>query len=177
MIKATTAGEIFPKMFFKNHGVGDLGNYLGEIRYVGSHDVSILKVLNGEIEAGAAKDLIYEKLAREDPRIEREMNILGRSAPVPENALVVRKNIDFVCFNCHREMGNEWSDKGYSVNLKEKLKEILLGLPETAEGREVLRKFGADRFVETTHNDYNGLYQMIGNLGIDLKSYPYGKKE
>ncbi len=177
MIKATTAGEIFPKMFFKSHGVGDLGNYLGGIRYVGSHDVSILKVLNGEIEAGAAKDLIYEKLAREDPRIEREMNILGRSAPVPENALVVRKNIDFVCFNCHREMGNEGSDKGLSVNLKEKLKEILLGLPETAEGREVLREFGADRFVETTHNDYSGLYQMIGDLGTDLKSYPYGKRE
>ena len=132
--------------------------------------------------SGAAKDLIYEKLARDDPRIEREMNILGRSAPVPENALVVRKNIDFVCFNCHRDIGSEgskgsYSDKGLSVNLKEKLKEILLRLPETAEGREVLRKFGADRFVETTHNDYNGLYQMIGNLGIDLKNYHYGKKE
>ncbi len=74
-------------------------------------------------------------------------------------------------------MGNEGSDKGLSVNLKEKLKEILLSLPETAEGREVLRQFGADRFVETTHNDYSGLYQMIGDLGTDLKSYPYGKRE
>ncbi len=177
LIKATTAGELFPKMFFKNHGVEDLENYLGEIHYVGSHDVSILKVLNGEIEAGAAKDLIYEKLAKEDPRIEREMIILAQSAPVPENALVVRRNIDFVCFNCHKEVGNARSDMTYSVNLKEKLKEILLRLPETEEGREVLLEFGADRFVETTHNDYKGLYQMIGNLGTDLKSYPYGKKE
>lgn len=106
MIKATTAAEVFPKMFFKNHGIENFANYLGEIHYVGSHDMSILKVLNGEIAAGAAKDLIYEKLAREDPRIEREMNILGRSVPVPENALVVRKNIDFVCFNCHKEIGS-----------------------------------------------------------------------
>lgn len=106
MIKATTAAEVFPKMFFKNHGIENVANYLGEIHYVGSHDMSILKVLNGEIAAGAAKDLIYEKLAREDPRIEKEMNILGRSVPVPENALVVRKNIDFVCFNCHKEIGS-----------------------------------------------------------------------
>lgn len=176
IIKATTAGELFPKMYFKNHGVKNLASFLGKIHYVGSHDVSILKVLNGEIEAGAAKDLIYEKLGREEPRIEREMIILARSEPVPENALVVRKNVDFVCFNCHAEIGNEGSDKGYSVNLKEKLKEILLHLPETPEGREVLRKFGADRFVETTHEDYRGLYEMIGELGIDLKSYPYGKK-
>lgn len=182
MIKATTAGELFPKMFFKNHDVVDLANYLGEIHYVGSHDVSILKVLNGEIEAGAAKDLIYEKLAKEDPRIESEMMILAQSSPVPENALVVRRNIDFVCFNCHQEIGTEWSKKPYSgeglsINLKEKLKEILLRLPETAEGREVLQQFGADRFVETTHNHYHGLYEMIGNLGIDLKDYPYGKEE
>lgn len=177
MIKATTAGELFPKVYFKNHGVRNVENYLGKIYYVGSHDVAILKVLNREIEAGAAKDLIYEKLAREDPRIEKEMIILARSAPVPENALVVRKNVDFVCFNCHREIGNEGSDKGLSVSWKQTLKEILLSLPETAEGREVLRKFGADRFVETTHEDYRGLYEMIGELGIDLKSYPYGKKQ
>ncbi len=177
IIKATTAAEVFPKMFFKNHGVETLTNYLGEIHYVGSHDMSILKVLNGEIAAGAAKDLIYEKLAREDPRIEKEMVVLARSAPVPENALVVRKNIDFVCFNCHKEIGTGGSKNGLSINLREKLKEILLRLPETAEGREVLRQFGADRFMETTHEDYRELYQMIENLGMDLKSYPYGKSK
>ncbi len=182
MIKATTAGELSPKMFFKNHGVEDIGNYLGQIRYVVSHDVAILKVLNGEIEAGAAKDLIYEKLAREDPRIKDEMTILAQSAPVPENALVVRKNIDFVCFNCHTGIGRggsggPHSDKGLSVDLKRTLKEILLSLPETAEGREVLRQFGADRFVGTTHEDYRELYQMIENLGMNLKSYPYGKSK
>jgi phosphonate transport system substrate-binding protein len=176
MIKATTAAEVFPKMFFKNHGVANLANYLGEIRYVGSHDMSILKVLNGEIAAGAAKDLIYEKLVREDPRIEKEMVVLARSAPVPENALVVRRNIDFVCFNCHQEIGSGGSETGLSVDLKEKIKEILLRLPETAEGREVLRQFGADRFMETTQDDYRELYQMIENLEIDLKTYPYGKR-
>jgi len=182
MIKATTAGELFPKMFFKNHGVEKLENYLGKIYYVGSHDASILKVLYGEIEAGAAKDLIYEKLAREDPTIEREIIILAQSAPVPENALVIREDVDFVCFNCHQEAGKKapktsYSGKGYSVDLKEKFKEILLSLPETAEGRSVLRKFGADGFIETTHDDYRELYQMITDLGVDLRSYSYGRKE
>ncbi len=169
-------------MFFKNHGVENLGNYLGKIHYVGSHDVAILKVLYGEIEAGAAKDLIYEKLAREDPTIEREIQILARSAAVPENALILRRDIDFVCFHCHQEAQGQgptapYSGAGYSVDLKKRFKEILLSLPETAEGREVLRKFGADKFIETTHDDYKELYYMITELGLDLKSYKYGKKE
>ncbi len=169
-------------MFLKNHGVENPSNYLGKIHYVGSHDVAILKVLYGEVEAGAAKDLIYEKLAREDPTIEREIQILARSAPVPENALILRRDIDFVCFHCHQETEGQgpiapYSGAEYSVDLKKRFKEILLSLPETAEGREVLRKFGADKFIETTHDDYNELYHMITELGLDLKSYKYGKKE
>jgi len=183
MIRATTAGEIFPKMFFKNHGVENLEEFLGKIHYVGSHDVSVLRVLYGEIEAGAAKDLIYRKLAREDPSIEREMIILAHSAPVPENALVVRHNIDFPCLHCHQRIGKEGpqnpysDDKGRPVDFKEKLREILLGLSETKEGRAVLREFGADRFIETTDSDYDELYQMIADLGMDLEDYPYGEKE
>ncbi len=182
MIKATTAGELFPKMFFMNRGVEELENFLGKIHYVGSHDVSILKVLYGEIEAGAAKDLIYQKLAREDPTIERELLILAESAPVPENALVIREDVDFVCFHCHQQSGKKDpnapdSDEGYSVDLKEKFKELLLNLQETPEGREVLRTFGADRFIETTDSDYRELYQMIANSGIDLKSYSYERTE
>ncbi|MFH1624437.1 MAG: phosphate/phosphite/phosphonate ABC transporter substrate-binding protein [Pseudomonadota bacterium] len=178
MIRATTAGEIFPKMFLKDHGVRDLENYLGKIYYVGSHDTSILKVLNREIDAGAAKDLMYNKLAREDPRIEKDMVILAQSPPVPENALVIRKNLNFVCFNCHEGNGKKgsktsYSDETYSVNLRRKFEEILLGLEETEEGRETLRKFGADRFIKTTHSDYSELYKMIRRLGMDLRSYPH----
>ncbi len=182
MIRATTAGELFPRMFFKNRGVENLENYLGKIHYVGSHDVAILRVLYGEADAGAAKDLIFEKLAREDPTIEREIQILARSAPVPENALVLRRDIDFVCFHCHQEAGGK-APKGphpggrYSVDLKKRFKEILLSLPETAEGRQVLRKFGADRFIETTHDHYGELYHMVTELGLDLKNYEYGKNE
>jgi phosphate/phosphite/phosphonate ABC transporter binding protein len=181
MIRATTAGEVFPKIFFKRRGIEDLEAYLGKISYVGSHDLSVLKVLYGEIEAGAAKDLIFEKLAREDPTIKRELTILAESPPVPENALVIREDVDFVCFSCHQRAGGQgvqtsYSGQGYSVDLKKRFKEILLSLPETPEGREVLRKFGADQFIETTHADYEELYQMIRELEIDLREYTYRKK-
>jgi ABC-type phosphate/phosphonate transport system substrate-binding protein len=170
-------------MFFKNHGVENPENFLGKIHYVGSHDASVLKVLYGEIEAGSAKDLIYEKLASEDPSIEREMIILARSSPVPENALVVRHNIDFPCLHCHQRIGKEGlktpysDDEGRPIDFKERLRETLLALSETKEGRAVLRKLGADRFIETTDSDYEELYQMITDLGVDLKDYPYEENE
>jgi hypothetical protein len=44
---------------------------------------------------------------------------------------------------------------------------------ETAEGRDILKNFGATRFIETTDEDYRTVYQMINNMKIDLESYPY----
>jgi phosphonate transport system substrate-binding protein len=176
MIEATTAGEIFPKLYFKKHGVKDLRSFLGEIVYVGSHDDAILKVLNGEVDAAAAKDLIFYKLMKEIPRLKQEIRILATGFPVPENALTIRKDIDIKCYNCHAQRRE--SGKGVKVyhgngwnGLESSLRSALLDLDKTEEGKAILEQFGADRFVKTTDEDYHELYESLKELGMEPISH------
>jgi ABC-type phosphate/phosphonate transport system substrate-binding protein len=56
---------------------------------------------------------------------------------------------------------------------REKLKKILLDMDQTVDGREVLAKFGALKFVETNEEDYRPVIDMAAQAGITLKHYTY----
>ena len=154
--RATTAGYLFPLLYFKEHGVADPDAFLGKIVYSGTHDAAIMSVLNRDADAGVAKDLVFQALSQENPRIGRELKVLASSPPVPTNGLCVRKDIDW--------------------DLKEDLKRILLQMDQDPEGREVLKRFGTDRFLPTSDGDYQNLYDMIKRLGLDLESFPMQKQ-
>ena len=151
--RATTAGYLFPLAFFKNNGIADYRTYLGETYFAGSHDASIMAVLNGETDIGAAKNTIYDQMARENPRIEQELVILASSKTVPQNGLAVRKDLD--------------------PELKRALKQVLLNMDKDPEGMETLRQFGARAFIETTPGDYAYVSTLASEIGIDLKNYRY----
>ncbi|MEK6745162.1 MAG: phosphate/phosphite/phosphonate ABC transporter substrate-binding protein [Nitrospirota bacterium] len=154
--QATTAGYIFPLAYFKASNIPDPQQHLGQSFFAGSHDAAILAVLNREADIGAAKNTIFDQLASENPRIEQELIILATSGVVPQNCLAVRKDLDPV--------------------LKAELKRVLLEMDKTPEGAEVLRKFGARGFVETTDRDYAYLYTLTAQVGIDLNTYRYKNK-
>ncbi len=154
---ATTAGYLFPLAFFKASGVPDPQNYLGQSFFAGSHDAAILAVLNREADVGAAKNTIYDQLAAENPRVEQELIILATSGVVPQNCLAVRKDLD--------------------PDLKRELRRVLVDMDKDPQGAEVLRKFGARGFVETTDQDYVYLYSLAKQVGINLKTYNYRSKE
>lgn len=151
--RATTAGYLFPLAFFKEHGVRDVHAYLGETFFAGSHDAAIMAVLNSEADIGSAKNTIYDQLARENPRIEKELMILAASKTVPQNGLAVRKDLD--------------------PELKRALKQVLLGMDKDGDGMGALRQFGARSFVETTVGDYAYVNALSAQVGIDLKTYRY----
>jgi phosphonate transport system substrate-binding protein len=153
---ATAAGYLFPLAFFKASGVTDPEKYLGQSFFAGSHDAAILAVLNREADIGAAKNTVYDQLAAENPRVEQELIILSTSGVVPQNCLAVRKDLD--------------------PDLKQELKRLLVDMDKDPEGAEVLRKFGARGFVETTDRDYAYLYTLAAQVGIDLKTYSYRNK-
>jgi phosphonate transport system substrate-binding protein len=153
---ATTAGYLFPLAYFKASGVSDPEKFLGQSFFAGSHDAAILAVLNREADVGAAKNTIYDQLAGENPRIEQELIILATSGVVPQNCLAVRKDLD--------------------PELKKELVHVLVDMERDPEGAEVLRKFGARGFVETSDRDYAYLYTLAAQVGIDLKTYNYRNK-
>ncbi len=151
--RATTAGYLFPLAYFRSAGINDIRRYLGQSFFAGSHDAAILAVLNKEADIGAAKNTIYDQLAGENGRIEKELVILAASGVVPQNCLAVRRDLDPV--------------------LKSELKRVLLAMDRDPEGAGVLRRFGARGFVETEDRDYSYLYALAAQVGMDLKTYHY----
>jgi len=153
---ATMAGYLFPLAYFRSNGVTDPHSYLGEIYFTGSHDAAILAVLNKEADIGAAKNTIYDQMAAENPRIEKELVILATSGVVPQNCLAVRKDL--------------------APEIKSALRQALLSMDKDPEGAEVLRRFGARGFIETNDKDYGYLFRLAAKVGIDLKTYRYNNR-
>lgn len=151
--KATTAGYLFPLAYFKEHGIRDYRAYFKEVYYAGTHENVIDDVLNKKTDIGAAKNTVFDRLIEEDRRIKNELLVLDKSPDVPENGLAVRKDLD--------------------GSLKKKLKEVLLDMHNDPEGKKVLSRFGARRFIATTDGDYAPVLTYAKEIGLNLASYDY----
>jgi phosphonate transport system substrate-binding protein len=149
--KATTAGYIFQRYYLKYYGINKMEDYFSRISYARSHDAAAWAVYTGEADIGGAKNHIFESLGELYPDFKKQMLVIAESPAFPSNGLAVRKDLN--------------------PALKLRLKTLLLGLNDTEEGRQVLKKFKARRFVETTNDDYQVIYNMVNELGIDIEHY------
>ncbi len=154
--KATTAGYVFPVAFFREHGVNDIKGYFSEYYFAGSHDAVVDAVLDKNFDVGCAKHSIFDQLSRSNSRLKRELLILAKSPHVPSNGLGVRGDL--------------------SGAVKKQLKEALLSMDKDAEGKEILKRFEAIRFIPTVREDYQPVFDIARRAGIDLKTYDYMNK-
>jgi len=151
--KATTAGYLLPLAYFKEYGIGNYKSYLKEAYFAGTHEDVIYDVLNKKADIGAAKNTVFDRLAKTDQRLMKELLVLEKSPDVPENGLAVRKDLD--------------------NSLKIKLKEVLLNMHNDLAGQDILRKFGARRFIETADKDYGPVFKYARDIGLNLSVYDY----
>ena len=155
--KATTAGYLLPLAYFKKMGIENYATYLKEVYFTGTHTDAIYDVLNRKADIGATKSTILEKVEASDIRVKKELVVIERSPELPESSLTVRKDLD--------------------PALKKKMKQVLLDMYKDPEGQNVLEQFGARRFIETTDQDYNGVYEYTRQLDIDLQTFDYGGRK
>lgn len=151
--RATYAGYLYPLYYFKELGINELAEYFSKVMYEESHDKAIFAILRGEADVAAPKDLVYQRVIKQNPDLERKLVVLSASWPVPSNTLCVSKDL--------------------APALKNKLKESLLNLDKDIEAEPLLESLGAAKFIETKDEDYSYLYKTIDTLGIDLNTYPY----
>jgi len=151
--KATTAGYLYPMSLLRLSGYkGDLAAYFKQKTFTGSHDATILAVFNGESDFGACKNTVYEEYTKLHPEIQRNLTVLATSAPVPSNGLGVRPDLD--------------------PELKRRLREALIAMNSREDGQRALRQFQVQRFVATGATDYEPVFTMARQAGIDLGAWP-----
>ena len=150
--KATTAGYLLPLAYFRKHQK-NYRTFLREYYFAGTHEDVINDVLDKKADIGAAKNTVFNRLAKSDGRISEELLILAESPEVPENALAVRKNLD--------------------SGLKSRLEAALLNMDSDPEGARILKAFGARRFILTRTSDYNPVYDYARQSNLNLATYDY----
>jgi phosphonate transport system substrate-binding protein len=149
--KATTAGYFYQLFYFKYYGITKLEDYFSRISFARSHDAAVWSVYTGESDIGGAKNHIYNEFKERYPDFKEQMLILAESPEVPSNGIAVSKDLN--------------------PAIRARLKNLLLTLHQDEKGQEILKNFGARRFVETTDSDYEVLYNMVKEMGTDLKNY------
>ena len=151
--RATTAGYLLPLAYFEENGIDDYRKFLGETYFAGTHEAAIYDLLDKRADICAAKNTVFARLAARDKRLTQELVVLARSPDVPENGLAIRKDFD--------------------GDIKSELKKALLTMDKDPEGVNVLRQFGAKRFIETTDGDYASVYKYVKQIGLNLSTYNY----
>lgn len=151
--RATTAGYLFPLAWLRHNGVRSAEGFFGETWFSGSHDAAITAVLDRKADVGAAKHSVYDRVRKENPRVDKELVIIGSSPSVPSNGLCVRKDLE--------------------EDLREALRRALLDLKGDPGGATVLAEFGALEFIPTSAGDYAPVVELAHQAGIELKRYQY----
>jgi phosphonate transport system substrate-binding protein len=142
--QATTTGYLLPLSFFKSLGIDNYQSWFKEYYFSGTHEDAIKEVLNGNADIGAAKDTIFHQLAETDKRVLTDLDILATSPPVPANTFAVRHDLP--------------------DDLKQALRQELLTMHQSATGRAILDKLKIAKFIETTENDFQPVFDYAAGI-------------
>jgi phosphonate transport system substrate-binding protein len=129
-----------------------------KIVWVGSHEAAIQAVMSHQAEVGGSKDTIVRKYRKENKVFDTLVEIINATPAgkgFPDNTFAVRKGLEQAKIDA--------------------LKKALLQMHFDPEGKRILHRFGAVRFIVTTDSDFKPVYDLVRHLRIDLTSYPYKK--
>jgi len=148
MVRSTTAGHLFPLCVMTRLDLVKQPTS-PKVVWVGTHDEVALKVMDGELDAGAIKDLRLDALERSHPRW--KIRRLARGRPVPNNALCLRADV--------------------AETLGLRLLEILVDMAGSPQGRQTLEALGVSHFVPCRAEDYAAVYDMAECVGPAWKQF------
>jgi phosphonate transport system substrate-binding protein len=146
----TSAGYFFPLSLLRSNGVEEPGEFFSNIRFAGSHDAAVWMVANGVAEIGAAKNTIFKEFIKRKPELGEKLEILYTGGHYPDSTLVVRSEI--------------------SREVRESVRTVFLRMDSHQEGQEVLKMFGALKFIKTSSDEYSGVRKVVQGSGYEIKN-------
>ncbi|GAB4241872.1 MAG: hypothetical protein OHK0028_20520 [Deltaproteobacteria bacterium] len=135
----TSAGDLYPRSLVDAAG-GVWPGYFASLVKAPSHRSAIRLLLSGAVDAAAVKDLVLKREQAASSEARGNIAILSSSDPFPENAFVVAA--------------------GIGETDRSRLASMLLSLDRERQGKEALRKLGADRMIPTTDAEYAAMYSL-----------------
>lgn len=146
----TSAGYYYPLAFLRKSGIREPGEFFANIQFAESHDTAVWMVANGLADIGAAKDTVFLDFTKRKPDIGEKVEILYTGGRFPDLTLVTRADLP--------------------EEVRESIRNVFLAMNSSPEGKEVLKMFGAVKFVKTTSDDYSDVRQTLKDGGYDIRA-------
>jgi phosphonate transport system substrate-binding protein len=143
MLKATTAGSLFPLAELHRRGLLPQRPDDAQLVWMGTHDEVIAAVMSGRAEVGAVKDLRLEAYLKAHPQV--KIRRLAMSDAVPNNALMVRKDV--------------------LEKIGSRLQAVMLGMQDDPEARAALGALRVQRFIPCDEADFKAVYELVDRAG------------
>jgi len=146
----TSAGYFFPLGLLRENGVPEPGEFFSAVRFAGSHDAAVWMVANGLAAMGAAKSTVFDEYVKRRPELGEKVEILYKGGHFPDSTLVVRADLP--------------------QELREAIRAVLLRMEDQRGGQEVLKMFGAMRFIDTSPAEFSDVRWTVARSGSDTNS-------
>lgn len=132
----STSGNLFPRVVFSKNVGGDLDKYFKKVVYTGSHELSMVAVAKGKVDAAFVATHRFDNVVNKgDVKLE-DFNVLWSSPPIPQDPFVYRGTL------CQA--------------VKDNIKATFLGLSKDVPGeKKYLDNIKSNKFVEMTSADYD----------------------
>lgn len=139
----TSAGYLYPRALIKSLGYNP-DEFFSKVKFAGHHDAAFLAVYHRQADGGAAKNVVFYEIARNNPDFKNSMLILAESKGFPEKPIVARADFD--------------------PRLREKIKQVFLDMENDPDAKTVLETIKADRFIETSLTSFVEVEKLYKEL-------------
>ncbi|HEX5688190.1 MAG TPA: PhnD/SsuA/transferrin family substrate-binding protein [Ideonella sp.] len=141
------AATLLPQRWLHDHGINvlrDLDN-----SYVGTQESSIMSMALGKTAAAATWPQPWRVFVKDHPRLAEQIEVKWQTMPLVNNALVVRDDVP--------------------ADVVVEVRRLLVGLSDTAAGRELLAHLELERFEPATKDTYNKVRHFVENFERDVR--------
>lgn len=137
--------------------LGAAAGYFGRIVEAGAHQVSLRLIIEGAVDAAAIDSAVLELELKLHPELKSHLRVIQTLGPSAVPPAVVSRRVP--------------------AALRRRLREALLSMHESMEGRRLLDEALMERYVEIADADYNGIRRMAReaesvSLGREQSEYP-----
>lgn len=141
------AATMMPQRFLHDNGI-DINNDVKNL-YVGSQESSIMNLFLNESAAAATWTPPWIAFKKDRPEIAQELEVKWETSSLPNNGLVVKKDID--------------------SKLIEKVSALMFNLHNTQKGKEILKAMELSKFEKADYDTYESVRVFLDKFEKEIR--------
>lgn len=121
-------------------GLGETQGFFGKVVESGAHAMSLKMVLSSQVDGAAIDSTVLDWAIGQSPELSERIRIIAAFGPSPIPPWVISKRV--------------------SVDLRRRLRALLISMHRDPRGKRILSEANLDRFMKARDDDYNPIRVM-----------------